>query len=306
MGGVTGDPLAHRAQAVALRALAAGIRPLDDTTAAHVGAALGLALRAVMPKRRRIVADNLRRAYGADGAAASRARETFAHGGRLLVECLLLAERTPRLRDLVALDGLAHLDAARAVGRGVLLFTGHLGNWELIGPRLVAEGYPTAVLVGAQRNRRVDRWLNAARRAGGQGTIPLRGGGREALTRLRRGEIVGVLVDQRLRRGGVLVPFFGHHAATSPAAARIALSSGAAVVPVSIVRHADGVHHTATFEPALVFESTADRDRDALRLTRAMTAAVEAQIRRAPAQYYWFHQRWKPPSDVPRLVWDGD
>lgn len=303
----TRGPRAHHAQYVTFRALACMLRVLPPRAAAWCGRALGAVVYACVPSRRRIARENVVRAIGAD-AGETLVREAFAAGGQLFVECLLLADRAPRIADLVALDGLEHVDAARAGGRGVLFITGHLGNWEVIGPRLVAAGCPTTVLVGKQRNARVDEWLNRGRRAAGQGTVPLAGGGREAMTRLRRGEALGVLIDQRLRRGGVLVPFFGHLAATSPAAARLALASGAAIVPVSIVREDDGVHHRVTVDAPLAFTPSGDRDADVLRLTRAMTQALEEQVRRAPGQYYWFHRRWKPPSDTPALVWreEGD
>ena len=302
-------PITHAVQYGVFRVFAHLLRLLPPAGVAVVGRALGRAVRVCVPSRRAIAAENVAYALGATCSAAQQRTivgDAFAAGGQLFCECLLLAEGTRHIHRGVSIEGLAHLADARAGGRGVLLFTGHLGNWELIGPRLVAAGVPTTLLVGKQRNARIDAWLNAGRRAAGQGVVPLAGGGRVAMRRLQRGECVGVLVDQRLRRGGVMVPYFGRQAATSPAAARLALAADVPVLPVSVVRAADGVRHTVTVEPALEFTPSGDRDRDVLRLTRAMTTALERIIIAAPGQYYWFHRRWKPPSDQPAAVWTPD
>jgi KDO2-lipid IV(A) lauroyltransferase len=292
---------AHRTQYLLYRAFSLCVSRVGDRAAAALGSALGSVVYAAAPFRRRVAAENLARAFGGTLAPSERARlchAAFRSGGRFFVECLRLRRYQHSILQRVTVHGLDHLRDALSERRGVLLFTGHLGNWELIGPSLVASGLPVTLLVGQQKNAPVDALLNRRRRELGQTVIPIRGGMREAAVRLRAGEIVGVLIDQRIRRGGVLVPFFGHPASTSPVLARLAFATGAVVVPISIQREADHVHHRVTIEPPLSVSRTGDRDRDIADLTARATQAVEGMVRRAPRQYYWFHRRWKPPSDV--------
>ncbi len=285
-------PLAHRAQAWAYGMAAAVVSPLDDASAARAGAALGDAVYACAHMRRRIARENLAHAFGA--AHYVRPRDVFRSGGRLFVECLRLPRYAGRLTSLVRVDDLDRVHAALSEGRGAILFTGHLGNWELIGPALVARGVPVTLLVGRQRNALVDARLNTRRHALGVDTVPLVGGVRDAVRLLHGGRAVGVLVDQRVRRGGVMVPYFGRLASTGPATARLARATGAPLVPLSITRDTDGVHHTVRIEEAV----HAARDADVVRLTAEITRCVEEMVRRAPEQYFWFHRRWKPPSDA--------
>ncbi len=290
---------AHRSQHAAYRLLEALVSPLSFHGAARAGAALGSVVYAAARMRRRVTDENLSHAFGPALTARERrrlSRRAFRAGGIFFVECLRLPRYRTCLQSLVTVDGLAHLAEARSRGRGAVVFTGHLGNWELIGPALVAAGVPTTLFVGRQKNRLVDDLLNRHRAALGQGVVPLRGGMREAVARLRAGEVMGILVDQRVRRGGVMVEYFGRLAPTSPGAARLALAARAPLVPVEIVRAPDQVRHRVTVHAPLDVPLSGNREADVVAFTQAVTRSVEAMVREAPDQYFWFHRRWRPPA----------
>jgi KDO2-lipid IV(A) lauroyltransferase len=117
---------------------------------------------------------------------------------------------------------------------------------------------------------------------------------------LREGGYLGILVDQNAGRRGVFVPFFGRLASTTPAPATMALRFRAPLIPAWQWREDGGRHHVVEVEAPLPFPDTGDRDEDVWRLTAAMTARVEAWVRKEPGQWLWAHRRWKtrPPEEV--------
>jgi len=221
------------------------------------------------------------------------ARAHFRHLGLSAVECCqLYAGSAGRLLGAVRLEGVAHLKAALAEGRGVLYLTAHYGNWELLGAAHVLTGVPLSVVARPLDNPFLEARLAEARRRLQMGLIPKR----DALPRVRqalaRGECVGVLLDQDAGPRGVFVPFFGHLASTSRALAVLAARTGAPVVPAFIRRLPDG-EHLVSLEPPLPLERTGDHGRDLRLNTARYTAAVERQVRACPEQWFWVHRRWK-------------
>jgi KDO2-lipid IV(A) lauroyltransferase len=255
-----------------------------------------------LPLRREVVLENLRRVYGdcADEAEIERiAQAHYGHLGRLLWEFLYfpwLSES--RRRAMVRVDNLDGLIAAHERGRGVLVLTGHFGNFEVATAAGLAQ-YPQA----RGRFHFVRRpikpaWLDALvtrrfRRAG-FGVLPKRGGLEAILDRLAAGDIVVFPFDQFAgRKDGVLAEFFGHPAGTFRSLAVIALSTGAPLVPASCWREPDG-RHVLRFEDELPPVDHVDANEAILLNTRAYNRALERMIVRRPEQWWWVHRRWKP------------
>lgn len=262
-----------------------------------LGRRLGDVAYWLLPRRRAITRQNLERAFG---AARTRrelkrlCRESFRHLGMTVVEAAVcLVRPLPALLARLEVEGVEHLDAAHALGRGVLLLTAHYGNWELLAAAHALTGFPLTVVARPLEPPVLDRLATRLREKSGVRVIPKRravAGVREAL---RQGGMVGILLDQNAsRREGVFVPFFGEPASTSKSLALLALSSGAPVVPVFIHREAAG-RHRVVIEPAVPAPATGDRDTDVLAYTEAFTRVIEARVRRAPEQWLWMHRRWK-------------
>jgi KDO2-lipid IV(A) lauroyltransferase len=256
----------------------------------------------LLPLRRQVVLDNLQRVYGerVDAAEITRlAQAHYGHLGRLLWE-FLWYPWLPRARKLamVRVEGLDDLLAAHAQGKGVLILTGHFGNFEVATSAGLAS-FPQAngrfhFVRRPIRPEWLDKLVTRRFRKAGFGVLPKRGGLDAILDRLAAGDLVVFPFDQHAsRKDGVLVEFFGHPAGTFRSLGVIALSTGAPVVPASCWREPNG-HHVLRFEPAIQAVQHADTN-EAIRLTtRAFNRALELLIVRRPEQWWWVHRRWKP------------
>ncbi|OGL13525.1 MAG: hypothetical protein A3G97_00785 [Candidatus Rokubacteria bacterium RIFCSPLOWO2_12_FULL_69_21] len=279
-----------------------------------VGRRLGDLAYWVLSGRRAVARENLERAFAGQRSAAELdrlCRESFRHLGMTLVEACTFFFRPPSvLLSRVDVEGVDHLKAAAAHGRGTLLLTAHLGNWELLAAAHAHTGYPLSVVVRPLDSAVLDRVVTRFRERGGVEVIPKRRALRGVREALRRGRMVGILLDQNAsRREGVFVPFFGEPASTSKSLALLALWSGAPVVPVFIQRDTAGSHRV-TIEPALPPPATGDREEDVAAFTAAFSRVVESRIRRSPEQWFWMHRRWRTRPGVVAvalalLLWGG-
>ena len=191
----------------------------------------------------------------------------------------------------------AELRRLLGAGRGLFILTGHLGCWELLGgwlaATLAAEGLPPlAVVTGTLHNPAVDRLVQDRRRRLGLLPLPRSQGARPLLKQLQAGGAVAVLLDQNTRSDQVNAHFFGRPAPTPAGLARLALRHGVPVLPLAVARHRDGhqVQMLSALEPmARVQDVTED---EVVAFTTACNERLEELIRRNPAQWVWFHDRW--------------
>lgn len=192
----------------------------------------------------------------------------------------------PLLRRIEA-DGWEHWRAAVGTGRGVIAVTGHFGNWELLGAWLVRLGSDVTVLYHPFHEERLDRWVLRRRQSAGVRPLSAERVGPEALRRLRRGGVLGVLIDRVPRGPGVSCRFFGRECRAASGPARLARAAGAPIVPV-MLRY-EGRGYRARFEPPVRVEHETDVED----VTRRLAAVLEGWIREAPEQWPWFEDRWK-------------
>jgi Kdo2-lipid IVA lauroyltransferase/acyltransferase len=257
-----------------------------------IGRRLGDLAWALLARRRAIALDNLRLALGAERSDAELrriGRRSFQHLGMNLVEmCVFMFRPSDVFLRRVEIDGLEHLKDAAVQGRGVLLLTAHLGNWELLAATQPLTGLPLSVVLRPLDQPKLDRVMGRLRRRTGAELISKRRALPDVLAALRRGHMVGILLDQNATRAeGIFAPFFGTPASTSRGLAVIALRTEAPVVPVFIRRLERG-RHLVEFKSAV--PPTA---RDVAAFTTSFNEAIEAAIRRAPEQWFWLHKRWK-------------
>jgi KDO2-lipid IV(A) lauroyltransferase len=262
---------------------------------------IGRLLYRMLPLRRKVILDNLRRVFGESAPPAeieALARAHYAHFGRLLWEFLrfpwMSAERR---RSMVRVENLEALIAALELGKGVLILTGHFGNFE-VATAAGLDSYPQArgrfwFVRRPVKPEWLDRMVTRRFRRAGFGVLPKRGGLDAILDKLAAGDLVVFPFDQHAsRRDGVLVEFFGHPAGTFRSLAVIALSTGAPVVPAASWREPDGTH-VLRFESALEAIEHPDVNESIRLNTRAYNAALERMILRHPEQWWWVHRRWK-------------
>jgi KDO2-lipid IV(A) lauroyltransferase len=197
------------------------------------------------------------------------------------------------IKRIVELRGIEHLHAALAKGKGVLMLGGHFATLEMSGRALKALMPPMAAMYRPSNNPLIDQLM---RRCRGRSTAELitKRGIRQLLKVLKENRPVWYAADQaHSRKGAVLVPFFGEPAATSAAVSQIARLSQTSVVPFFPTRIDDGRNYRLEILPALENFPSGDDVADAVRLNEVL----EALIRKAPAQYYWVHRRFKGRPD---------
>lgn len=269
---------------------------------------LGRLIYRLLPVRRRVILQNLRRVFG-DHAPASAlerlAQAHYAHLARLLWEFLWFPwVSAARRRKMVRVENLDSLERALAKGRGVLVLTGHFGSFE-VATAAGLDSYPHARGRFYFVRRPIKPgWLDdlVTRRfvRVGFGVLPKRGGLDALLDRLAAGDLVVFPFDQHAsRKDGVMVPFFGHPAGTFRSLAVLALSTGAPVVPAASWREPGG-RHVLRFEAPLALVEHTDTNEAIRANTRAYNAALETLVLRHPEQWWWIHRRWKPWPAAPR------
>jgi KDO2-lipid IV(A) lauroyltransferase len=321
-------PVRHRLEYGAYLALKGMIRALPHAAARPLGAALGRLAHRIDGRHRRVADANLALAFPALGAAERRrlAAACFRHFGAALFD-LISSERfdAVELCRRFSYEGWEHLDRAERLGRGVFLLGAHHGYWEISGrPIGLYRGIIHTVARPAD-NPHLDRELSHLRRGLGYAVIPKRGAARRMLQVVRAGGRVGILPDQRVQeREGILVPFFGHPALTTPVLARLSIRDRCPVVPVFAYPEPGGRYRLVIRAPILpeepekpaaaeataaaeaieaaeaagaeasdeVGESGADRETAVVALTRRYHEAIEREIRDHPEMWLWMHRRW--------------
>ena len=284
-----------------MRGAAAGVQSLSPVAAVQFGDMLGrLAHRVARRQRRRCLA-NLHLAYRDELTAAERdahARQVFAHFGRGVVDFLRGPARSAsELARLVACDGWEHVEAGLRRGKGLLLVTGHFGNWELLGRWLaMVKNVPLTVVAKEPDSPALAAYLRRMRENGGFTVLSKGESARGLLRALRRGEAILILADQN--SGDVFAPFFGVPAGTAAGPTSLALHSGAALIPIYCAALPDNTFRVTCF-PALDTRDgaesagTGDRRADVLRLTTELNQTLESVVRAHPDQWLWLHNRWK-------------
>lgn len=267
----------------------------------------GKALYHLFPYRRQVVLGNLRRVF-ADGLSEAELRRLAqaycGHFVRFILEFLRLPfMSTARRRAWIRVENMESPINAHQQGKGILLLTGHFGNFEVATVAGIG-GFPQyrGLFHFVRRPLHpglLNRFVKWRFRRAGFGTLAQRGSLDAILDLLSRGAIIVYPFDQHAsRRDGVTVDFFGHPAGTYKSVALLALTSGAPVVPAASWREPDGTH-VLRFEDPLPLIECDDPGEAIRRNTRAYNAALERMLLRHPEQWIWMHRRWKIPAAPP-------
>jgi KDO2-lipid IV(A) lauroyltransferase len=289
-------PLRHWLQAAALRGGIGILRLLGPVSASNMGGYVARKLGPWLPVSR--VADaNLRNALPELSAAARRRviQGMWDNLGRTAAELPHLAalKRTAQGPGWECGDD-AELRALQVRGGPALLFSGHLANWEIGLPVAASLGLSVSWFYRAASNPLADRLIQAVRRDAMGADVPMfpKGaeGARAALAHLRRGGLLGMLVDQKLNEG-IAVPFFGRAAMTTSAPAQFALRVRCPVIPIHPVRLGPA-RFRVICEPPLILPDTGNREADVHALTVALNSTLERWIREQPECWLWLHRRW--------------
>ena len=261
------------------------------------------------------VSDQLGRAFPEweAGELRRQARAVFAHLGESLAELILLRTRhRDAMLAQVEVAGLPHLEAARLASPsgGVILLTGHCGNWELAGLALARCGLPVTAVRREQSGAALEAAIDSFRRGPGPGepadyTFIRRGrAGLPFVRALSEGRVVLVLLDQNVRPSeGPEVRFFGQPARVRSGPIRIAMRRDIPVVPAFTHRQSPGGPHRIEIGAPLSLRAGEDEPENEAAEEQNLqeaTRVIEEAIRRTPAQWIWPHRRWRARSDPDR------
>lgn len=290
----------HRLEYAGLRALAAVLAALPLTLAMRISAATAALVIRVAGRVRRIGLVNLAIAFPEKSEAERLAIlvASYRNLGRMVAECAHLHRLNPaNVRATVTPDdGPIWTDEMlpALASQGILVLTGHFGNWEMFAYTYGLLGYPVSLVHQTIKNPFVDRFIEGLRSGGGTRLFRKQEAARAVLRALAERKLVVLPLDQnQSRRAGIFVEFFGRAASTSPGLARIALRTGAPIYPAFLVRDGTSAHHRIVILPRVTIGSMADRDSAVHELTQRCTAVLEAMIRKHPDHWLWTHKRWR-------------
>ncbi len=295
--------LRHWLEASALRVLVALVGALPREVARSVGAGIGGIAWGTLGRLRAVGLRNLQLAFPEKSERERRdilRGEYRSLGWQIAEFCKMRNYTAAGASDFIRYDGLEHYLAARDEGKGVLVLTGHLGAWELSSYYHSLMGYPMSLVIRRLDNPPIDAYVNDLRSLHGNRVIHKDDFARGLLTAMHRGDTVGILMDTNMTPPqGVFVPYFGVEACTATALARVALKTGAAVLPGFLVWETSEDKYVLRFGERLTLVKTGNADADIIANTALFTATIEAYVRQYPEQWLWVHRRWKtrPPGE---------
>jgi KDO2-lipid IV(A) lauroyltransferase len=271
------------------------VRLLPMSAVRRTGAALGRFAHTVDGFHRRIALANIARALPSKSLEerGETIRRVFAHFGSVLLELIKIGTLTnDEILAHLETEGEERVRQAYAKGRGVLLFTGHFGYWEVGAMALALRVQPVSVMARPLDNPYLHQMLERIRTRLGNSVIYRQGAIRKVLQELAANRGVAILIDQHLHTpDAVYVDFFSRPAATTNALAALALRTGAPVIPAFIMPLPHG-RYRVVFEHAV--EPPASDSPDAvLQFTQRCTDVLEMYIRRHPDLWLWMHRRWR-------------
>jgi Kdo2-lipid IVA lauroyltransferase/acyltransferase len=280
------------------------LRALPLERAVRAGAAIGAAALIFDLYNRSIGHRNLELAFADLGNEQRSAilREAYRNFGRMAAEWAHFPELgRNNIEHYVSYAGREHWDdaIARSRGRGILVLTGHFGNFELLSVAHSIYGNRIAIVQRPNRNPVLDDAIAARRRRFGNLTVARKGAARAVMRLLQENWMVAIPLDLDTRHGA-FVDFFGTPAATNPALARIAMVTAAPVLPAFMVRQGATSRHQITILPVIDVRLSGNRGDSVHEYTQTFTSVIESMIRRHPDHWNWIHRRWKtrPPQEA--------
>ena len=277
---------------------------MPPRVAIALGRAMGRIAYASAGKLRRTGERNLELAFPekSERERTKILRSCFRSLGRELGVFSQFSTASPHsLLSLTDCEGLEHLEAAKAQGRGVILFTGHLGAWELTSFALSLLGHPLSFLVRRIDNPKVERLVDNSRTRFGNKTLDKLSAARSMVKILRTGETLGLLLDlNTLDDEAIFVDFFGIPASTNFMVAKLALRTQAPIIPIFAPWEEEREKFVLRIQEPVSIEDSGNEEQDVLRLTAKLSLVVEEYVRRYPDQWLWIHKRWKtrPPGEA--------
>jgi KDO2-lipid IV(A) lauroyltransferase len=269
------------------------LKKLPPTAGRHLGKLIALTAYLITPERRGHSRLNLKRALNlSDKESKKMIRKVYRNLGYDFAEFLMEDNFTEEdINEMVDFEGLKYLDQVLEEEKGAIIYTAHLGNWELMGAVLAIKGYKVHSIAQEQNNSLFNEKINEIRSDVGVGIIPKGLSIRKAFKVLKANEILAILGDQHARSDGWELEFFNRPALTFPGAVKFAQRTGAPIVPVFFHRQGWLKHELKCYSPRRISKDASEKELKAeLQLLLKLT---EEEIRKEPTDWMWLHKRWK-------------
>ena len=267
--------------------------------AIKLGGACGLLVYLLFGRYRNIARYHLEFAFSGSMSkqqASQTARRVFMNIGMGLAEILSLPKIKKRLDKIVDVEGIHNIDMALTKGKGALVASAHFGNWELIAIYFAHKGYPSNILARPIYYEKYNDWVTFLRSSMGVNVVYRTESPVKMLRILKNNELLGIVADQDIASiEGVFIDFFGKKAYTPSGPVKLALASGAPIIPIFITRQKTG-HKIYVETP--IYVDNIQREDWVTYYTQKWSDVVESYIRKYPEQWMWIHKRWKTrPED---------
>lgn len=249
----------------------------------------------ILGKYRGLSKSHLRQAFAgskSEKEISKIAESVFINLGMGFAEILSLPKIRHKLDTILDIEGIEKIDAVLKEGKGAVVVSAHLGNWELIPMYFAYKGYSSNIVARPIYYEKYDEWVSFLRKSMGVNIIYRTQSPKKLLKLLKNNELVGILPDQDVDSiEGIFVEFFGRKAYTPLAPVRLAMAADCPIVPMFIVR--GDKKHTIHVEDPIRVERGQDKDRLVSLYTQKWSGTVESYIGRYPDQWVWMHKRWK-------------
>lgn len=285
----------QRVEYALYRAVAAGANRASDQAIARWGKRLGRLSRNLLRRRDALALRNLAAAFPQMSAEQRRRilDACWEHFGREAL-CTIRMQNLPVAEIAIRCPfvNAELLEEAIARRRGVILISAHFGGWEVGGLALMSLVKNVRTITRALDNEFLERDLGRIRERTGAAVLDRRRAARAMLKALSENAVVVVLPDQAvLPREGILAPFIGRNAWTTPAPAKMALRLGSTIVFAFCIPDATG--HRLEFEEPIFVDQLSEEERDPVALTKRINDVISRRIERRPELWLWMHDRWK-------------
>jgi KDO2-lipid IV(A) lauroyltransferase len=275
------------------------VRKMDYVRASEWGARFGRLGYRLIRKHRKRSLKNLARVFGQEKSLPeleSISAAMFENFFRSGFECVAYAHLpTVEKQEYVQIIGKEKLDEALGFGRGVIALTAHMGNFLILMTRLTLEGYDVDLVVKKMKDRKVEQGLQDLRKELGINTIYVNSkiqSTKASLEALKDNHVLVLLGDQKQRKTGVDVTFFGIPAKAAAGPISLSIATGAPVVPMFMVRNPDKITHTLVIESPLQLTRTGSRKKDIEINVQKYTDVIQSYVEKHPEQWTWNHRRW--------------
>ncbi|CCK79410.1 lysophospholipid acyltransferase family protein [Desulfobacula toluolica] len=260
---------------------------------------LGLIWYKADKRHRNVALENINFAYPEQFSSAQTQRfvkNVFKHIANILFEVIWSYRKTRKdLFEYFTVKGVRHIENAQKKGRGVILLSGHIGNFELCSAAVAKVGIAPYGVYRKFDFQPLERFVLKVRQRFGTKMIPLKGASKKIDIILKNNGVVGTLLDQNVDwYDGVFVDYFGRTTCTNKGLAKLVLRSKAAVIPMFMVKK--NKNYILEFLPEIPLQITGDNIKDLENNTQNYVAAIESMVRKCPEQYFWVHNRWKTKS----------